>query len=187
MDHSIGTVRRAFGLFFISIAIGVAIAASLTEIAFRYHAANYFYPIIWIGILAGTISAFTFRNPHMFKAIRGRFTQSVKWSLGMKIVCGVCWAVPFALIPVFPNYYSYFILLGIGLGNTSTYLITRKASGLSFSEQLMVGAISLSSLPVIILLGSTYALSDDMLQFLARLFIASAYGVGGAYTFQLEV
>jgi hypothetical protein len=51
----------------------------------------------------------------------------------------------------------------------------------------MVGAISLASLPVIFFLGSSHIFSDDMLQFLTRLFIASAYGAGGAYTFQLEL
>lgn len=187
MGYSIGTVRRAFGIFFISIAIGVAAASSLTEITSLYHIAYYFYPIIWIGILAGTISAFVFRYPHMFKAMRGRFMQSVQWSLRMKIVAGACWVVPFVLIAVFPNYYLDLILLGIGLGNTSTYLVTRKVSGASFSEQLMVGAISLASLPVIFFLGSSHIFSDDMLQFLTRLFIASAYGAGGAYTFQLEL
>jgi len=91
------------------------------------------------------------------------------------------------LIAVFPSYYLELILLGIGLGNTSTYLVTRKVSGASFSEQLMVGIISLASLPLIFFLGSSHTFSDDTLQFLTRLFIASAYGAGGAYTFQLEL
>ncbi len=186
MDYSIGEVRRAFGIFFISIAIGVAVAASLTEAAFRYHVANYVYPLIWIGILAGTISASKFKHPDMFKAMRERFKQSVNWSARIKAVNGICWAVPFAVIPLFPDDYSYLILLGIGLGNTSTYLITRKVNSISFSEQLIVGTISLAVLPVVILLGSSHTLSNDMLQFLARLFIALAYGAGGAYTFQLE-
>lgn len=186
MDYSIGAVRRAFGIFFLGIAIGVAASASLTEVAFRYHAANYVYPIIWIGILAGTISAVKLTHPYMFNAMSKRFTQSVKWSTGMKVICGICWAVPFAVIAILPDYYSYLILLGIGFGNISTYLITRKVNGVSFSEQLIVGALSLASLPIVVFLGLSHMFSSDMLQFLTRLFIAFAYGAGGAYTFQLE-
>lgn len=187
MGYSIGAIRRVLGIFFISIAIGVALAASLTEIAFRYHAPDYIYPIIWIGILTSTISVSKLKHPDMFKLISWRFKQSTNWSIGLKAINGICWAVPFAVIPIFPDYYSYLILLGIGLGNTCTYFITRKTNSLSFPEQLIVGAISLAALPVMIFLGSLHTLSSDMLQFLARLFIAFAYGTGGAYTFTIDV
>jgi hypothetical protein len=137
--------------------------------------------------MAGTILGFKQNNPDMFKAMSRRFTQSVKWSSGMKAITGICWALPFTLIPLFPDYYSYLILLGIGLGNTSTYLITRKVNGTSFTEQMIVGLVSLAALPVIILIGLSHAVSNDMLQFLARLSIAIAYGAGGSYIFQLEI
>ncbi len=187
MGYSVGAIRRALGIFFISIAIGVALAASVAEIAFRYHATDYIYPIIWIGILTGTISISKLKHPDMFKLISWRFKQSINWPIGLKVIVGICWALPFAVIPIFPDYYSYLILLGIGLGNTCTYFITKKANGLSFSEQLIVGVISLAALPVMIFLGSSHTLSGDMLQFLARLFIAFAYGAGGAYTFTIDV
>jgi hypothetical protein len=187
MSYSIGAIRRAFCIFFTSIAIGVGTSASLSELAFQYHAPNYIYPVIWIPIMAGTILGFKQNNPDMFKAMSRRFTQSVKWSSGMKAITGICWALPFTLIPLFPDYYSYLILLGIGLGNTSTYLITRKVNGTSFTEQMIVGLVSLAALPVIILIGLSHAVSNDMLQFLARLSIAIAYGAGGSYIFQLEI
>lgn len=187
MSYSIGAIRRALGIFFISIAIGVGLAALLTEIAFIYHAPNYVYPFIWIGILASAIFTFKLKNPAMFKLISLRFKQSVNWPIGLKAINGICWAVPFAVIPIFPDYYSYLILLGIGLGNMSAYLITRKVNGVSFLEQLIVGVISLAALPVMIFLGSSHTLSSDMLQFLTRLTIAFAYGAGGAYTFTIDV
>lgn len=182
MGYDTRAVRRAFGTFFIGLAIGIAVAASLGEIAYRSSAPIYIYPIIWIGVLAGTILALKLKHRNMFRVMGWRFRQSKGWPVNLKAVTAICWAAPFLAISVFPEYYSYLILLGIGLGNTSTYLTTRKATGVNFSEQLVVGMVSLVALPLLLFLDSSHIFSSDMLQFFTRLFIA-AYGAGGAYAF----
>jgi hypothetical protein len=186
MGYSIGEVRRAFSSFFIGIAVGVAVASILSEFAYRYNAAALFYAIIWVGILGGTVYALRAMRPDIFKVMNWRFARAVNWPTGLKVTNGICWAAPFAMILVLPDYYSFLVLLGIGLGNASTYLISKRVDGISFSEQLVVGAISLGALPVIMLIGSMHIFSADLIQLFARLSIALAYGTGGMYAFISE-
>ncbi|MCS7140748.1 MAG: hypothetical protein NZ888_01000 [Candidatus Nitrosocaldus sp.] len=217
MRHRHG-LRYASGIFFISVAVGIASASYIGEIVYTYyHASFYIYPLLWSSILALSIYLFRLKNPYMFKAMGMRLRQSASWPIWAKAVNGLSWALPFALIVFYPADYSYLILLGIGCGNISTYLLskrmTRIADGLKGygcrmkredkseeeweeqrnegisgdnvntvgREQLIVGLVSSSLLPVAVLVGSSSLLPADIMQMLSRLFIAVAYASGGIY------
>ena len=108
--------------------------------------------------------------------------NSVKWSRNVKAINGLCWAAPFAAIGAFPSLYQYLILLGIGLGNLSTYLFMRKYSGLNNREQIIVALISLSAIPIAIVIDtSSFITSQTIAVITSRILIAIAYGAGGIY------
>ncbi len=174
-------VRRAFGLLFIGVSISVGVASILSEIAFVNKSPTFYYAIIWLssfGITFGIIFG-KFRN--IIPSIRGRMKNSVKWSRNVKAVNGLCWAAPFGAIGLFPNLYQYLILLGIGLGNLSTYLFMKKYSGLDNYEQIIVAAISLAAIPIAIVIDTTYISNQTIAVITSRILIALAYGAGGIY------
>lgn len=181
MQHSPTEVRRAFGLLFIGIAIAVGVAAVLSEIAFVYNGAFY-YAIIWVtsfGIVFGATLG-KFRN--VIPAIRGRMKNSIKWSSTAKTLNGLCWAGPFIAIAVFQSLFQYLILLGIGAGSLSTYVLMKKYSGLDNPEQLIVGLISLAAIPIAIEIDTTvFTSSQDIAVMLSRILISIAYAAGGVY------
>ncbi|MEM3084197.1 MAG: hypothetical protein QXU32_09700 [Nitrososphaerales archaeon] len=166
---------------FVSIAIGVVLAVLLVEVAIRYNVSLYLYPIIWIVVLSGVIFAFRLKYANMFAIVGFRFRQSLCLPFRLRLVDGICWAVLFAIITLFPNHRFYLILLGIGLGNTSSFLVMRKIVSVNFYEHLIVRLISLVTLPMVIGLHSLHLLSAHLLEFLGRLFIAFAYVAGGMY------
>jgi hypothetical protein len=115
-------------------------------------------------------------------AIRSRMGASVGWSAGAKALNGVCWAGPFAAIGAFPSLYQYLILLGIGLGNLSTWLLIKKYSNTDNREQLVVAVVSLATLPVALVIDSSLLAShQDIAVMLSRILIAVAYAAGGAF------
>src|SRR5579885_2031517 len=118
---------------------------------------------------------------YILQSIRGRMKNSVKWSGPIKAINGLCWAAPFAAIGAFPPLYQYLILLGIGLGNTSTYIFMKKYSGLANHEQIIVGAISLVAIPVAVFVDTSFVSNQTIAVIVSRLMIAAAYGVGGIY------
>ncbi|MEM0495392.1 MAG: hypothetical protein QW178_00030 [Candidatus Nitrosocaldus sp.] len=118
-------LRYASGIFFISIAVGIASASYMSEVAYIYHASLYMYPLLWFSALALSIYLFRLKNPDIFKAIGIRFRQSTSWPRWAKAVNGLAWALPFLLIALYPADYPYLILLGIGCGNISTYILSR--------------------------------------------------------------
>jgi hypothetical protein len=97
-------------------------------------------------------------------------------------VNAISWAGPFLAIAVFPAFYQYLILLGIGFGNLSTYLLIKKYGGSDNREQLIVASIALAALPAAIAIDTTI-LSDsqDIAVTLSRILIALSYGVGGLF------
>lgn len=181
MSRKSDGVRRAFGLLFMTIAIAVAAAAMLSELVLLYHGPLVYYAIVWFSSISVAIGLLFSRSPGIVHNLRERFRESRGWPKIMKAVNGLSWATPFALIPVFPAYYPYLVLLGIGLGNISTYLVFRHMRASAFREQLIVGIISLAALPLLVAIKSLNAVSDDVLMLLLRLCIALAYGVGGMY------
>ncbi len=185
MSRNLASIRRAFGLLFVTIAIAVAVAAMLSELALFYHGPLFSYAIIWISCIAMAMGSLFSRSPSTVPNLRERFKESRGWPSSMKGINGISWAAPFALIPFFPAQYPYLVLLGIGLGNVSTYLVFRHMGASAFREQLIVGAISLASLPFLLAMKSLNVVPDDALYLILRLCIALAYGVGGIYALVL--
>ena len=174
-------VRRAFGILFIGVAISVGFASILSEIVFEQKDPIYYYAIIWVGSFVITFGVIFSKWKNIIPSIKGRMKNSVKWSYPVKVINGLCWAAPFAAIGVFPSIYQYLILLGIGLGNTSTYLFMKKFSSLSNNEQIIVGIISLLAIPIAVFLDTLFVSNQTIAVILSRLMIAIAYGTGGVF------
>ena len=112
----------------------------------------------------------------------GPFHFSRCLSAGAKALNGICWAGPFIAIAAFPSLYQYLILLGIGLGNLSTYFLIKKYAKADNREQLIVAVISLVAIPVAIVIDSSLlATHQDIAVMLSRILIAIAYAAGGAF------
>lgn len=181
MQESPLEVRRAFGLLFIGVAIAVGSASILSEIAFEQKDPIYYYAVIWFGSFVVTFGVILGKFRHILSSIRGRMKNSVKWSTPIKGINGLCWAAPFAAIGAFPFLYQYLILLGIGLGNASTYVFMKKYSGLANHEQIIVGGISLAAIPLAAIIDTSYVSNQTIAVIISRIMIALAYGAGGVY------
>jgi len=181
MQKSPIEVRRAFGVLFIGVAIAVGVGSILSEIAFEHHNPIYYYVIIWFGSFAITFGIIFGKFRKIISSIRDRMKNSVKWSSPIKAINGLCWAAPFTAIGIFPSLYQYLILLGIGLGNTSTYIFMKKFSGLANNEQIIVGGLSLSAIPAAILIDTSFVSNQTLEVIVSRLMIAVSYGAGGIY------
>ncbi len=100
----------------------------------------------------------------------------------MKAINGICWALPFGLAALIPSIHEYLILLGIGLGNISTFTIFLLNNKTKNVDQLIVGLISIISILIIILLYDGKVVDRIDGEFLARILISVAYGIGGIYS-----
>lgn len=181
MQKSPLEVRRAFGVLFVGVAIAVGSASILSEIAFEHKDPIFYYAIIWFGSFAITFGIILGKFRTMLSSIKGRMKNSVKWPPVVKSINGLCWAAPFAAIGMAPHLYQYLILLGIGLGNTSTFLFMKRYSGLVNPEQIIVGAISLAAIPIAILLDTSLISNQTTAVITSRIMIAVAYGAGGIF------
>jgi len=182
MTYSTLQIRRAFGFFFINIAILVSSGSIVSEIAFRNDVPLYYYVMIWITISSLIFGLQFMKFKIVFSSIRQRMKNSTKWPLRIKTVNGICWALPFVLIAFFPEFSQYLILLGIGLGNISTFVFMNKFSGLNNKEQMLVGIASLALiLPAFEIDSSFFLETQDIAVLLSRLFIAMSYAIGGIY------
>lgn len=181
MQKSPLEVRRAFGVLFVGVAIAVGSASILSEISFEHHGPIFYYAVIWFGSFAITFGVILGKFRTMLSSIKGRMKNSVKWPTIVKAVNGLCWAAPFAAIGVAPHLYQYLILLGIGLGNTSTFLFMKKYSSLVNLEQIIVGAISLAAIPIAIMLDTSLISNQTTAVITSRIMIAVAYGAGGIF------
>jgi len=175
-------VRRAFGLLFIGVSIAVGAAAILSEMTFANKFPTLYYAIMWFGSFGITFGIIFGVFRQIIPSIRGRMKNSVKWSRNVKAINGLCWAAPFASIGLIPSLYQYLILLGIGLGNLSTYLFMRRYSGLDNREQIIVALISLLAIPIAIVIDTSQLITSQTIAVIAsRILISIAYGVGGVY------
>lgn len=182
MEHSRIEVRRAFGFLFIGVSIAVGAAAVLSEIAFVNKAPFYYYGIIWIASFGITFGASIGKFRKVIPSIRNRMKNSVKWSAAAKVINGLCWAGPFIAIAAFPSLFQYLILLGIGLGNLSTYIFMKRYSMLDNKEQLIVGLISLVTIPIAVEIDtSLFNTQQDIAVMLSRILISISYAAGGIY------
>jgi hypothetical protein len=174
--------RRAFGLLFTAVAIFVASATILTEIAFINRAPLYSYAFIWSASFGITFGAIWRKFRKSISFIRRRMKDSTQWPISAKVLNGICWASPFALIPMLPHFYQFLILLGIGLGNFSTYLLMRRYSSANNHEQMIVGLISLAAIPLAMGIDMSLLVSrQDVAVMLSRILISIAYGTAGMY------
>ena len=175
-------IRRIFGFLFICVAAAVTIASITSEILFLNQLPTYLHGIIWLGTF-GVIFGFYFMHfKQKIPLIRNRMRNSLSWPLYIKIINGSCWAVPFLLIGVFPQYFQYLILLGIGLGNSSTYIFMKIFSHQNNKEQFLVGIISLLAIPIAIEIDTSLFIShQDIAVLLSRILISISYAIGGTY------
>ena len=187
MENPAVETRRAFGFLFIAVSIAVGAASVLSEFAHLNNLPSYYHAIIWVGSFAAIFGASVKKFRKAAPAIRGRMKSSIGWSAGAKAANGICWAGPFAAIAVFPELFQYLILLGIGLGNLSTYLLIKKYSGNDNREQLVVAAISLVAMPIAFVIDSSlFVERQDIAVMLSRILIAVAYAAGGLFAFRKE-
>jgi hypothetical protein len=181
-DSQGNEARRVFGILFITISIAVGAAAILSQIVFINKEPFYYYAIVLVlsfGIPFGTIFG---KSRKLISSIGDRMKHSANWSAGAKILNGICWAGPFAAIAAFPSLYQYLILLGIGLGNFSTYLLMKRYSGLDNREQMIVGLVSLTAIPIVAEINTTlFIVNQNIAIMLSRILISIAYGMGGLY------
>jgi hypothetical protein len=174
--------RRAFGFLFICVSIAVSGGSIISEIVYLNNLPVYYYAIVWLGSFGAVFGAGSAKLRKVAPLIRGRMKTSVEWSTGAKAVNGICWAGPFAAIAAFPSLYPYLILLGIGLGNLSTWFFIRNYSGANNREQLLVAIISLVAIPTAVVIDSSiFATNQDIAVMLSRILIAIAYATGGVY------
>jgi hypothetical protein len=94
----------------------------------------------------------------------------------------VCWAGPFAIIAIYPSFLPYLILVGMGSGYISTYLLLKMYNGIGNHEQLFVGLVSLAAIPVTFKVHSSIvAIRGDVATMLSRIFVSLTYTAGGIY------
>lgn len=181
-ESQIIEARRAFGILFVTVAMAVAIGTILTEIAFLNNASLYYYAIIWLGSFSITFGAVFSKIRKSIRSIQGRMKNSMKWPTNAKAINGICWACPFAIIPLFPHFYQFLVLLGIGLGNFSTYIFMKIYNSANYREQMIVGLISLAAIPIALGIDMTFFISrQDVAIMISRISISIAYGVAGIY------
>jgi hypothetical protein len=174
--------RRGFGFLFICVAISVTLGAVLSEIAYGMAQPPFMYAAIWVASF-GAVFAGGFRKIRKIApSIRARMKGSITWPHRSKLVNGICWAGPFVAIAAFPSLYQYLILLGIGLGNLSTYVLIKKYKGGDNREQLVVASVSLAAIPIALLIDNTLlAARQDIAVMASRIMIAASYGAGGLF------
>jgi hypothetical protein len=123
----------------------------------------------------------------MMLPLRDRMKNSSTWPMSAKVINGICWAGPFAMIPIFQFMYPYLVLLGIGAGNICTYSLLRKYNHASNKEQYLVGILSISFIPLALIINYTILHNfTDLIPLASRLLIGIAYGIGGLYALSLD-
>jgi hypothetical protein len=182
MEYTSQQIRHSFGILFLNVAISVAAGSILSEIASLSNLPLIYHGFIWLAVF-GLVFGVQFKRFRLIlPLIRQRMKKSTSWPISAKAINGICWSLPFAVMVVFPEFTQYLILLGIGLGNISTFVFLKKFSGMGNVEQLLVGMISIVMLPVAIetnLLGLIEQQDAEVL--LSRIFISMAYATGGFY------
>jgi len=175
-------IKRIFGFLFICVALSVAIASVASEILFLNNLPSYLHGIVWLGTFGMFFGFYFLYFKEKIPLIRNRMKNSLSWPLHIKITNGCCWAFPFALIIIFPQYFQYLILLGIGLGNFSTYIFMKLFSNQNNKEQILVGLVALLTIPIAIEIDTSLFVSrQDISILLSRLLISISYAIGGTY------
>lgn len=182
MEFTSNQIRHSFGILFLSVAISVAAGSILSEIAFLNYSPIYYHYLIWVAVFGLVFGAQFRRFRRILPLIRHRMKKSTSWPISAKVINGICWSLPFVVIVIFPEFTQYLILLGIGLGNISTFVFLKKFSGLGNWEQLIVGMISTIMIPIAFGINLLmYAEHQDIAILFSRIFISIAYAAGGFY------
>jgi hypothetical protein len=167
-----------FGIFFIFIAISIAIAAIISEIVSIKKASFYYHLIKWVGSFAITFISLFHDKLTLARSIKKRMENTKE----AKVLNGVCWAGPFATIAIFPYLLPYLVLIGIGLGNVSTYVLLKIFNRISNQEQLIVGLVSIAAIPIVYGVHlDLLVVKEDIAIILSRIFVSFAYALGGIY------
>ena len=170
------------GMIFIYISLSI-LSATIISAIFSREINYYFYAMIWIGSFLVFFLLFRTRIIDSVKTIKTRIKKSTGWPLTIKIINGICWAGPFFFAVFMPVIHEFLILLGIGLGNISTALIFLKYNRLKNNEdQMIVGLICLISIVIIMVSYQYDLIAKVQAEFLARILISIAYGIGGVYS-----
>lgn len=205
-SNSAGQENKLFGTFFIAIAIAVAVASIFSEMILLNKLPSYYNAIIWIGSFILTFIFLLYKKRAiLWSSLQSRMKNSIKWPVRAKVINGICWAGPFAAIPLLPSLFPYLILAGIGFGNISTYLLLKKYGDVNNSnsnsksnnndnnnsragrEQIVVGLISLTAIPIVFEVHTgMLTVREDMAILLSRILISFAYAVGGIYAMMTE-
>jgi hypothetical protein len=174
------------GILFIFISFSVFSATILSHIIHLKF--NYFFLdiIIWVGCFLMFFIIFRGKIIQSFHIIRNKIRKSTSWSPSMKLINGLCWAAPFGLGALIPSIHEYLILAGIGLGNLSTFMIFMINNKLKNMDQFIVGFTSIISIGIIILLYNLNVIDKSSGDFLARILISVAYGIGGIYSSMIK-
>ncbi len=174
------------GILFIFISLSVF---SATILSFIIHLKFDFFLmdiIIWIGCFFIYFIIFRRKIILSLHIIRNKIRKSTAWSPSVKLINGLCWAAPFGLGALIPSIHEYLILAGIGLGNLSTFIIFMVKNKLKNFDQFIVGLISIMSIGIIILLYNENVIDKSSGDFLARILISVAYGIGGIYSSMIK-
>jgi hypothetical protein len=142
----------------------------------------YFYLLIWLGSFSIFFFIFKTRIIKALYIIRNKIKKSTGWPTYIKIINGLCWAGPFGLGAIIPSIHEYLILAGIGLGNVSTFIIFLLKNKIKNIDQLIVGVICLFSILFTFGLFYINVIGKSDGEFLARILISIAYGIGGLYS-----
>lgn len=174
------------GILFIFISLSVFSATILSHII--HLKVNYFFLdiIIWVGCFLIFFILFRGKIIQSLHIIRNKIRKSTAWSPYMKLINGLCWAAPFGLGALIPSIHEYLILAGIGLGNLSTFMIFMINNKLKNMDQFIVGLTSIISIGIIILLYNENVIDKSSGDFLARILISVAYGIGGIYSSMIK-
>ena len=79
------------------------------------------------------------------------------------------------------------MLVGIGLGNISTYLLLKRYNDISSHEQLIFSLASLAAIPVTFEVHSSIVeIIGDVAILLSRIFVSLAYAAGGIYAIKTK-
>lgn len=169
-------------IIFIYISLSVFSATIISYFIAQKFNFLYIYLLIWFGCFSIFFIIFKSKIIKSLYTIRNKIRKSTGWPISMKIINGVCWAVPFGLGALIPSLHEYLILAGIGLGNISTFIIFLLRNKIKNTDQLIVGLISIISIGIIILLYDGKVIDKSYGEFLARILISIAYGIGGIYS-----
>ena len=170
------------GILFIFISLAVFSATIISYIIDQKVDNFIIHIIVWILCFIVYFLIFKSKIIQSLHIIRNKIRKSTGWSPIMKLVNGLCWAAPFGLGALIPSIHEYLILAGIGLGNLSTFIIFMVNDKIKNTDQFIVGFISIMSIGIIIFLYNDDIIAKSSGDFLARILISVAYGIGGIYS-----